>query len=81
VSQRKGQDDDRYFWPEMGVAVLHAESLGVIAENVPGLIGPALDAVLSDLEAAGYECGTVAVPACAFKPRGHGMWNIRSPTY
>jgi DNA (cytosine-5)-methyltransferase 1 len=65
AGQRRGQDDDRYLWPEMRLAVLHAEPTWVIAENVPGLIGPALDEVLSDLEAAGYETGTLAVPACA----------------
>jgi DNA (cytosine-5)-methyltransferase 1 len=65
AGQRRGQDDDRYLWPEMRLAVLHAEPTWVIAENVPGLIGPALDTVLSDLEAAGYEVGTLAVPACA----------------
>ena len=65
AGQRRGTDDDRYLWPEMRLAVLHAEPTWVIAENVPGLIGPALDEVLSDLEAAGYETGTLAVPACA----------------
>lgn len=66
AGQRRGTSDDRYLWPEMRLAVLHAEPTWVIAENVPGLIGPALDEVLSDLEAAGYEVGTLAVPACAF---------------
>jgi len=65
AGQRRGTADDRYLWPEMRLAVLHAEPTWVIAENVPGLIGPALDEVLSDLEAAGYEVGTLAVPACA----------------
>src|SRR3990167_2994966 len=37
----------------------------VVAENVPGLITLALDAVLSDLEALGYTTGAVTVPACA----------------
>ncbi len=65
AGQRRGTDDDRYLWPEMRLAVLHAQPAWIIAENVPGLVGPALDTVLSDLESAGYEVGTLAVPACA----------------
>jgi len=57
--QRRGTADDRYLWPEMRLAVLHVKPTFVIAENVPGIIGPALDEVLSDLEAAGYETGTL----------------------
>jgi DNA (cytosine-5)-methyltransferase 1 len=66
AGQRKGTADDRYLWPAMLHAVAVVQPTWVIAENVPGIIGPALDEVLSDLEAAGYETGTLALPACAF---------------
>jgi hypothetical protein len=39
--------------------------VGSLLENVAGFIGLALDGVLSDLEAEGYECGSVVLPACA----------------
>jgi site-specific DNA-cytosine methylase len=36
----------------------------VVGENVPGIVSLALDTVLSDLEAEGYEVQTFVIPAC-----------------
>jgi DNA (cytosine-5)-methyltransferase 1 len=36
----------------------------VLGENVPGIVNLALDTVLSDLEAEGYEVQTFNIPAC-----------------
>jgi site-specific DNA-cytosine methylase len=36
----------------------------VIGENVPGIVNLALDTVLSDLEAEGYESQAFIIPAC-----------------
>lgn len=65
---RKGSDDDRHLWPEMLRLVTAGKPNWVIGENVPGLDDKrfmALDGVLSDLEAAGYESQTFEIPACA----------------
>lgn len=37
----------------------------VVGENVAGIVSMALDQVLADLEAAGYEARAVIIPACA----------------
>jgi site-specific DNA-cytosine methylase len=47
----------------------------VVGENVAQLNGPALEQVVSDLEAIAYEVGPpLEVPACAF---GHDHWRPR----
>ena len=66
AGQRRGTADDRYLWPAMLSGIQQLQPTWIIGENVPGLVGPVLDTVLSDLETAGYEVGTLAVPACAF---------------
>ena len=44
----------------------------VIGENVTGIIGLALDTVLSDLETQGYTTETFIIPAC-----GKNAWHRR----
>lgn len=66
AGQRRGTADDRYLWPAMLSGIQQLQPTWIIGENVPGLVGPVLDTVLSDLEAAGYEVQTLAIPACAF---------------
>ena len=65
AGKRRGTADDRHLWPEMRRIIEEVRPRWVVAENVPGLIKLALDAVLSDLEALGYTVGAVTVPACA----------------
>src|SRR3990167_2874079 len=65
AGKRRGTADDRHLWPEMRRVIAEVQPRWVVAENVPGLITLALDAVLSDLEALGYTTGAVTVPACA----------------
>jgi DNA (cytosine-5)-methyltransferase 1 len=43
----------------------NSSPLGVLGENVPGIIPLALDQVLVDLEGLGYSCQTFNIPACA----------------
>ncbi len=38
----------------------------VLGENVPGIIPIFLDQAISDLEAEGYSCEAIVLPACAF---------------
>ena len=64
IGERKAKDDDRHLWPEMRRVIAQARPAWVLAENVSGIIGLALDDVLSDLEAEGYTCRALAIPAC-----------------
>jgi len=65
AGQRKGKDDDRYLWEEMLRVIGEVEPSYVVGENVTGIIGLALDTVLSDLEAQGYTTETFIIPACS----------------
>lgn len=60
-----GQEDDRAIWPLVIEVVRRVKPDHIVLENVTGIINMALDGVLSDLEAEGYETGTVVLPACA----------------
>ena len=61
---RRGKEDDRYLWPEMLRVIKELRPYWVVGENVPGIINLALDQVLSDLEAEGYETQCFIIPAC-----------------
>lgn len=65
AGQRKGKDDDRYLWEEMLRVISEIQPTYVIGENVTGIIGLALDTVLSDLEAQDYTTETFIIPACS----------------
>ncbi len=65
AGQRKGKDDDRYLWEEMLRVIRTIKPTYVVGENVTGIIGLALDTVLSDLEAQGYTTETFIIPACS----------------
>ena len=60
-----GKADDRYLWPEMLRIIAHQRPTWVVAENVTGIIGLALDTVLADLEREGYASRAIIVPAAA----------------
>jgi len=65
AGQRLGAEDDRAIWPLVIEVVRRVKPGWCVFENVAGIINMALDGVLSDLEAEGYEVGTVVLPACA----------------
>jgi DNA (cytosine-5)-methyltransferase 1 len=65
AGQRKGKDDDRYLWEEMLRVIGEVQPKFVVGENVTGIIGMALDTVLSDLEAQNYTTETYIIPACS----------------
>ena len=69
AGKRKGNQDDRFLWPEMLRAIHEIKPRWVIAENVPGLLtidnGMVFEGVLSDLENEGYEVIPFVIPACA----------------
>ena len=63
---RRGKSDARNLWPEMRRIIQESECAWVLAENVPALDGMALDEVLADLEALGYEVAPpLEIPAGA----------------
>lgn len=64
AGQRRGAEDDRYLWPEMLRVIQELRPTWVIGENVAGIVNMALDTVLSDLEAIGYACQALIIPAC-----------------
>lgn len=72
AGKQRGKDDDRYLWEEMLRVIREVKPSFVVGENVTGIIGMALDTVLSDLEAENYTTETFIIPAC-----GKNAWHRR----
>jgi len=65
AGKRSGARDDRHLWPAMRRVIEQERPAWIIAENVTGHIALELDQVLADLEADGYACRALVIPACA----------------
>lgn len=65
AGKRLGAEDDRHLWPFIAALVADLKPRRCLFENVYGHVSMGLDAVLSDLEALGYACGAVVIPAAA----------------
>lgn len=65
AGQRKGAGDDRHLWPFVFRIVAGLRPAWCLFENVAGHVSLGLDTVCADLEAIGYACGPLVVPACA----------------
>lgn len=63
AGKRRGAEDDRALWPEMRRVIYECRPRWVLGENVAGIVKMELDTVLADLEADGYTCWPVVVPA------------------
>ncbi len=63
---RKGQNDNRYLWPEMFRVIREVQPAWVVNENVVGTISNGiLDLKIDDLENEGYTCQAFIIPASA----------------
>jgi DNA-cytosine methyltransferase len=65
AGKRRGNQDDRYLWPEMLRIIREARPHWIVGENVAGIINLALDQVLLDLERESYTFQVFVIPACA----------------
>ena len=78
AGRRGGTADDRALWPQMLRVISDARPTWVLGENVIGLASLGLDNVLADLEAQGYACTTLSIPAVALNARQvrHRLWIV-----
>ncbi len=65
AGKRRGDQDDRFLWPEMLRVISELRPRWVVGENVAGIVNMELDRVLSDLEGQGYTVQAFIIPACA----------------
>ncbi|MBB6672601.1 DNA cytosine methyltransferase [Cohnella nanjingensis] len=63
--ERKGEDDDRFLWPEVDRLLETIRPRWVLRENVAGNITLGLDGVLADLERHGYTWQSFVIPSAA----------------
>lgn len=69
AGKRKGNEDDRYLWPEMLRVIGEIQPSFIVGENVYGLVnwsgGLVFEEVQASLEDKGYQVAPVILPACA----------------
>jgi len=65
AGERMGADDDRALWPECARLVEEFRPDWFIGENVVGIVGMAIDDMLTDLESLGYSTRAFDIPAGA----------------
>ncbi|MCJ7447928.1 MAG: DNA (cytosine-5-)-methyltransferase [Bacteroidales bacterium] len=76
AGNRKGEDDDRWLWPQMFRIVGEIRPPFVVCENPPGILslakGEPFKKILFALENEGYQTELFIIPAC-----GVGAWHKR----
>ena len=65
AGKQKGQEDDRYLWPEMLRVIRELGPRWVVGENVPGILRIAAADVVKDLEREGYSVVVLDFEAAA----------------
>jgi DNA (cytosine-5)-methyltransferase 1 len=65
AGRKRGQQDQRWLWPEMASVVAHLRPEWVIWENVPGLLARGLGIVHADLVGLGYRHRVGWATACS----------------
>lgn len=66
AGRKRGQDDERWLWPEFARIIRELRPRYVVVENVPGLLNRGMADVLGDLAACGYDAEWDCLPAAAF---------------
>jgi len=67
AGSRRGTADPRHLWPDLFKLIRSCKPPTVMGEQVGRSAGYAwFDGVATDLEAEGYTCGAVDIPACGF---------------
>lgn len=64
AGKRRGQEDDRYLWPEMLRVAKEIRPRWIVGENVSGLVRDALDEILESLIKENYTARAYAYKAC-----------------
>lgn len=62
---RRGENDDRFLWPEMLRVIRDIRPTWIIGENVAGIGNMVLDDILTGLEEEGYATRAIMVPAAS----------------
>lgn len=65
AGKQLGEADDRWLWPEVDRINAALRPTWFLGENVANHVKVGLDGVLADLEAQGYACWPLLLPACA----------------
>jgi DNA (cytosine-5)-methyltransferase 1 len=69
AGSRKGDNDNRYLWPEMLRVIREVQPTYIVGENVRGLTnwneGMVFNQVQDDLETSGYEIAPVLLSSCS----------------
>jgi len=69
AGKQRGEEDDRWLWPETFRVVREIRPTWCVFENVKGLLtldgGLVFDNLLSEMEGIGYEVEPYIIPACA----------------
>lgn len=80
AGKRRGKEDDRFLWPEMGRVIKELRPTWIVGENVAGIVKMALPDILSELGACGYRTRTFLIPACAVGAR-HRRYRVAIVAY
>lgn len=75
AGRRRGQEDERWLWPEFARVIRLLRPRFVLVENVPGLLVRGMGDVLGDLSALGYDAEWDSLPASAFGAP-HLRWRV-----